>query len=160
MNKKDIKSFVNEILEEFISQRDLEIYDVDFVKEGKDYFLRVYIDRLQHVGKEETYVSTDDCESVSRYLSEKLDEADPIAQNYYLEVASPGMDRELKKEQDFERYGGRLVDVKLYQGLNGKKLISAKLIEKNDEFLILEENDNKIEIPVKNIAKINLAVVF
>lgn len=160
MNKKGIKQFVEEYMKEFLEQQGFELYDVDFVKEGKDYFLRVFIDKLSAESGEEQYVSTDDCEAVSRYLSEILDREDPIEQNYYLEVSSPGIDRELKKDSDFEKYVGKIVDVKFYQKIDGQKGMTAKLIAKNGEDLILEENNNEIKISMKNIAKVNLAVVF
>lgn len=159
MNKKQIKSFVEESLALFLEEKGLELYDVDFVKEGKDYFLRVYIDKKQE-GEEELYIGTEDCESVSRYLSLQLDEKDPIEQNYYLEVASAGMDRELKKDEHFRRYTGRSVDLKLYQNLEGKKTISGKLLEKKESSLILEKDGNEIEILLKDIAKVSLTVVL
>ena len=87
-------------------------------KWGKDWFLRVYIDRTDDSAGG---IGTDDCEKVSKFISARLDELDPIEQNYYLEVSSPGMDRALLKESDYVRFAGRWVNVTLYQGLNGKK---------------------------------------
>lgn len=160
MNKNGIKQLVQEELERFLPENGFELYDVDFVKEGKDYFLRVLVDKKKSASGELQYMSTDDCEIVSRYLSKVLDEKDPIEQNYYLEVSSPGLDRELKKDEHFERYAGESVDVKLYQKWNGKKEITATLLSKNSENLILKEDGEKFEIPMKNIAKISLTVVF
>ena len=82
---------IEEIGAGFLEESGLELYNVEFVKEGRDWFLRVYIDKLSP--SEEEYVSTDDCEKVSRFLSDQLDRLDLIEQNYYLEVSSPGMDR-------------------------------------------------------------------
>lgn len=87
MAKKKIKELVEEISAGFMAENGLEIYNVEFIKEAKDWFLRVYIDKRE--GSEEEYVSTEDCEKVSRFLSEELDRLDPIEQNYYLEVSSP-----------------------------------------------------------------------
>ena len=101
MAKKKITEIVEEITAEFLAENGLELYNSEFVKEGKDWFLRLYIDRLtgedtaEAEEENEQYVSTDDCEKVSRYLSDELDRLDPIEQNYYLEVSSPGLDREL-----------------------------------------------------------------
>ena len=93
MAKKKIKDIVAEELEDFLKENGYELYNVEFVKEGKDWFLRVYIDKVPAADapEEENYISTDDCETISRYLSERLDETDPIPQNYYLEVSSPGL---------------------------------------------------------------------
>ncbi|MEG1584551.1 MAG: ribosome maturation factor RimP, partial [Anaerovorax sp.] len=88
-----------------------------------DWFLRVYIDSES----EDTGIGTDDCEKVSRFLSGRLDELDPIEQNYYLEVSSPGMDRALLKDSDYEKYAGKMVDITLYKAIDGKKNISGIL---------------------------------
>ena len=87
------------------------LYDVEYVKEGGIWFLRVYVD------KEEGGISLDDCEAISRKLSDVLDREDPISQNYYLEVASPGIERKLKTEEHFNRYLGETVDVGLYKAV-------------------------------------------
>ena len=86
MAKIRIKELVAEELAGFLGENGLELYNVEFIKEGKDWFLRVYIDRTDDSSGG---ISTDDCEKVSRYLSARLDELDPIEQNYYLEVSSP-----------------------------------------------------------------------
>jgi len=156
-----IKEQVDEILKNFLEENGLELYNVEFVKEVKDWFLRVYVDKKPaHEGpiaeEEETYISTDECEMVSRFLSAKLDELDPIEQNYYLEVSSPGMDRPLLKDQDFIRYAGRLVDVKLYKGLDGKKEYEGRLVSKSSDKLVLDT----VEIPMELVSKVRLAVVF
>ena len=119
MAKKKVTELVADISAGFLEENGLELYHCEFVKEGRDWFLRVFIDKAGDGADE--YVSTDDCELVSRFLSEKLDEADPVAQNYYLEVSSPGMDRTLYKPQDFARFAGKQVDVTLYKGMDGKK---------------------------------------
>ncbi|MBR1993470.1 MAG: ribosome maturation factor RimP, partial [Firmicutes bacterium] len=74
------------MMADFLAAEGYELYNIEFVKEGKDWFLRVYVDMASGEG----YIGTEDCEKVSRFLSEKLDEEDPIEQNYYLEVSSPG----------------------------------------------------------------------
>lgn len=159
MSKKKIKDLVAEELAFFLAENKYELYNVEFVKEAKDWFLRVYIDKAEEA--EDGGISTDDCEKVSRFLSARMDEIDPIEQNYYLEVSSPGMDRALNNEKDFKRYAGKYVDVVLYKGMNGKKIISGKLvglIEGN--IVILDEKENQIEIPIEKAAKTKLAVVF
>lgn len=159
MAKKKITELVEELTSEFLLQNGLELYHCEFVKEGKDWFLRVYIDKTGD--ESENYVSTDDCEMVSRFLSQKLDEEDPIAQNYYLEVSSPGMDRILYKEKDFARFRGELVDVSLYKAFEGKKLFSGKLIGLMDGHIIItDEKDNELKFPAEQVASTRLAVVF
>ena len=158
MAKIKIKELIVEVLAEFLEQNGYELYNVEFSKEGKDWFLRVYIDQMEDSAGG---ISTDDCEKVSRYLSAKLDELDPIEQNYYLEVSSPGMDRALLKDSDYVKYAGRFVDVTLYQGLNGKKTFYGKLtgiLEGN--LVLIDERENRIEIPIEKVAKTKLAVIF
>ena len=101
MAKKKINETIAEIAEAFLKNEGLELYNVEFVKEGKDWFLRVYIDKLSDDTEE--YVSTDECEKVSRFLSNELDRLDPIEQNYYLEVSSPGMDRQLIEPKHYAK---------------------------------------------------------
>jgi len=158
MAKIRIKELVSKELEEFLAKNGYELYNVEFVKEGRDWFLRVYIDR---VSDSEGGIGTDDCEKVSRYLSARLDELDPIEQNYYLEVSSPGLDRALLKESDYTRYAGRYVDVTLYQALNGKKAYFGKLEGLLDgNLVIIDEKENRIEIPMEKVSKTRLAVVL
>jgi len=159
MAKKKVTELTEEILQQFLKENGLELYYCEFVKEGKDWFLRVYIDK-ENQGTEE-YVSTDDCEKVSRFLSEKLDELDPIAQNYYLEVSSPGMDRTLYRPCDFARFAGKQVDVNLYKAVNGSKVFSGILVGLIDENIIItDEKNNEIRFPAEQVAKTCLAVVF
>lgn len=174
MAKKSIKELIEEVLEPFLQENGYELYNVEFVKEVKDWFLRVYIDREtseEHfcdpliAGGSETKanlgIGTDDCEKVSRFLSTKLDELDPIEQNYYLEVSSPGMDRVLLKEKDFRRFAGRSVTVHLYKALDGKKNLTGKLIGlEEDQIIISDEQGNVIKVDFKMAAKTKLAVIF
>lgn len=170
-----ITSIIEEYLESFLKEEGYELYHVDYFKEGKDWYLKVYIDTK----KKDDYVSLEDCEKVSRFLSEKLDENDPIDKNYFLEVSSPGLDRQLFTEEHFKRYLGNLVDVKLYKGFEGKKLIQGELISKTDEELMLKEippvtkkkskskkqdseekKEKIITLPMEIVAKVQLAVVI
>lgn len=157
MAKVNIKKAVEEILSDFLSENGFELYNTEFQKEGKDWFLRVFIDRTDG-----EYISTDDCELVSRYLSERLDEDDPIEQNYYLEVSSPGMDRPLITLAHYERYVGELVDVKLYTAVGGRKNYQEAVLKTvTQETMTIEpEEGNVLEIPFDKVAKTNLSVVF
>jgi len=159
MAKKKIKDMVAELLCDYMKEQGYELYNIEFLKESKDWFLRVYIDKAH--GGENDYVGTEDCEKVSRWLSEKLDSEDLIEQNYYLEVSSPGMDRELIIPKHFEKFAGRKVIAKLYKGIDGAKEITGILIGLKDGTILIEDENNEIiELARDQVAKINLAVIF
>ena len=165
--KEKITDIVRDVLSGFLSENGLELYHTDFRKEGKDWYLNVFIDIAEDVRLENEkngevrYVSTDDCELVSDYLSEKLDELDPIEQNYMLQVSSPGMDRELYEQKDFDRFCGELVDVKLYRSKDGIKEIQGTLKGLVDGCIIITDDDgNERSFDRKDVAKTCLAVVF
>jgi len=164
MAKKKITELIEEITSDFLAENQLELWNSEFVKEGKDWFLRVYIDKAAETGKTEEssqYVSTDDCEKVSRFLSAELDRLDPIEQNYYLEVSSPGMDRVLFEEKHFERFAGHIVDISLYKAHEGSKSWQGELVGMNDgKIIIRDANKNTIEFSCEQVAKTRLAVIF
>ena len=131
------------------------IYDVEFVKEGGVWFLRIFAD------KEEGGITLNECEVISRALSDALDREAPIEKNYYLEVSSPGLDRPLKKEKDFIRYAGYDVEIKLYKPLNGTKQLEGELIGlTEDKKIKVVIDNNEVEFDKKDIALIKLAVKF
>lgn len=142
------------ILEQIIAEKGLELVDLEFVKEGVNWYLRVYIDK-------DGGVNIDDCEAVSRALEVKLDEKDPIEQAYILEVSSPGIDRPLKKDADFVKYQGEIIDVKLYKAQDGSKQYQGKLLGlENGVLSIEEENGTIVKFEQKDIASVRLAVIF
>ncbi len=158
MAKKRIKELIEEISAGFLAENGLELYNVEFVKEAKDWFLRVYIDKREEA---EDYVSTEDCEKVSRFLSDELDRMDPIEQNYYLEVSSPGMDRQLLTPEHYRRFTGKQVVVKLYSGIEGRKVYEGVLQGLRDgNVVIKDDKDKEWMFPLDQVAKTNLAVVF
>ncbi len=166
-NKERVTELVRDILSGFLGENGLELYHTDFRKEGKDWYLNVFIDIAESVREEnekngtERYVSTDDCELVSGYLSDRLDELDPIEQNYMLSVSSPGMDRELYEQKDFDRFTGELVDVKLYKSRDGMKEVRGVLKGLEDGNIVIEDEDgNERSFERKDVAKTCLAVVF
>ena len=158
MAKEDIASRVTTLLEEYISDKSLDIYRVTYRKEGPDWVLRVFLDKPADAENE--YVSIEECEDVTRWLSDKLDELDIIDRSYNLEVSSPGLDRELIKDTDFVRFAGREVEIKTYQPVNGSKNLEGMLIGKEDGTVTLEIGGKRVEIPSDKISKINLAIVF
>lgn len=159
MAKVDVIGRVQELLAEFIGGKDLEIYNVEYRKEGPEWKLRVYLDKPEE--SETEFVNIEECEEVNRYLSDKLDEMELIDRKYTIEVSSPGMDRELIHDRDFQRFAGRVVEVRLYEPLNGQKNFEAVLLGRTDEDVIqFDVEGENLEIPHKKISKINLAVIF
>ncbi len=120
MAKKRVEEIVEELAQPIVEALSFELVDVEFIKEGSYWYLRVYIDKPGGIG-------IDDCQAVSEQLSDILDEKDPIKQSYILEVSSPG-ERPLKRERDYVRFRGEAVEVKLYQPLNGKKVYEGELL--------------------------------
>ena len=136
------------------SQMGFEIVDVEFVKEGQNYYLRVYLDK-------DGGVTIDDCEAFSKAAEIILDEKDPIEQAYIFEVSSPGLDRPLKKNSDFDKYSGEIVDIKLYKALNGSKEYQGclkGLFENN--IVIIDDNNNELSFNRKDVSSVRLAVIF
>ena len=135
-----------------VEEMGLELVDLEFVKEGANWYLRIYIDK-------ENGVDINDCEAVSKAVEAKLDAEDPIEQAYVLEVSSPGLDRPLKKEEDFARFAGEIIDVKLYQAMNGKKTLEGKLIGLEYGVIVMEEDGKEVRISRKDAADVRLAVI-
>lgn len=160
MAKQKITDIITGELSGFLEQEGYELYHLEMVKVAKDWYLRVYIEKKQD-SDEKSYISTDDCEIVSRYLSERLDTLDPIEQNYYLEVSSPGMDRQLYTDEHYRRYIGTLVEVKLYKPYQGTKNLEAILKEVSEGQLTLEDKDGSIIVlPREQVAQTRLAINF
>ena len=154
MSGKNIAETVEGYISPYFSDTIYELCDVEFVKEGPNWYLRIFSDK-------EGGIAIDDCEIISRAVDAILDTKDPIEQAYILEVSSPGIDRPLKKKADYEKYAGRIVDVKLYKPVDGEKEFQGKLIGlKSDDIAI--ENDAGKEIVFKraDVALCRLAVIF
>ena len=143
-----VRRLVMPIIDEF----GLLLWDVRFVKEGADWFLRVYIDR------EDTPVSIDDCVNVSRRLSTRLDEVDPIPQSYCLEVSSPGVERELTRPEHFSRFEGYPVILRLYHARDGVKEFVGLLdgFDENGQLLLQDEEENTLAFDRKEISAVHL----
>lgn len=152
--KKSTESLIEELVLPITKEHNIEIVDVEYVKEAGEYYLRIFIDK-------DGGVSLNDCEVVTRALNPILDEKDPIKENYFLEVSSPGLDRPLKKEKDFIRYAGRDVEVKLYKHINKLKHFEAELVELVDNKIVkLIVDGEEMEFDKKDIALIRLAIKF
>ena len=161
MAKKKITQITEDLLHDYLAEEGYMLYHTEFVKEGNDWFLRVFIDRMPGPDGEELPIGTEDCEKVSRYLSGRLDEEDPIGQNYYLEVSSPGMDRPLLKPEHYLMSVGKEVEVRLYRAKDGRKDISGVLKQYENDTVIIEDEDGKEwDLDIKEIARTRLAVIF
>ena len=153
MAKRSIPEIITQMAEPICEQKGCEVVDVEWVREGGEQYLRIYIDRL------EKPVDLELCEKVSRAMSEVLDKDDPTDCNYMLEVSSPGIERPLKKPADFERFAGKKVLIKLYKPWDGLKKYTGTLVGLTEEGIgIIVEGDKQIIIPQDKIAKINLTI--
>ncbi len=155
MNNKEIVKKVIELTNEVIKETDIEIFDVEYVKEGPRYILRIYIDK-------ENGVFIQDCEKVSRSVEVLIDEEDFIKPAYILEVSSPGADRPLKKDSDYTKYAGKMVDLKLYKAIGGVKEFQGELVgldSENECIKILIDNEEK-SFNKSDVAICRLAVIF
>jgi len=134
---------------EILQDTAFELVDVEYVKE-RDWYLRVFVDKAGGV-------DLDDCQNISEQLSAKLDAADIIGGAYILEVSSPGIDRILKKDKDFIREAGKVVDVTLYAPLDSKKLIVGVLEGRDETFLRLKD---VAPLPREKVALVRLHIDF
>ena len=154
MSKQGVLAKVRKISESVAESLNYELVDVEFIKENSDYYLRVYIYK-------DDGVHLDDCQKMSVLLSEKLDVEDPIDVAYYLEVSSPGLDRPLKTDRDFQRNIEKEMDISLYKAVNGMKKIEGVLESFNDnELIVRTESSGNINIPRETVSLVKLAVKF
>ncbi len=145
-----IEEKVQNLIENKIEELGYQLYDVQYVKEGKDYFLRIYIDKPEGI-------DLNDCETVNDAISDTLDEASYIKEAYFLEVSSPGIERVLRKEKHFEDNIGNVVDIKLFKPIDGKKEYQGILKSFCEENIEIEEETGKnITLDRKNISLVKL----
>ncbi|MBP3255877.1 MAG: ribosome maturation factor RimP [Clostridia bacterium] len=143
-----IEDRVEELIKKPIEDLGYSLYDVQYAKEGKDYFLRIFIDN-------ENGIDLNDCEKVSNGINDLLDSADYIKEQYFLEVSSPGVERVLRKDNHLQENIGNDVEIKLFKPLDGKKEYIGTL-NSFDESNIFIEEDRLITIERKNISLIKL----
>ncbi len=142
------------LAEDLVKEQGCYLYDVEYVKEGGIWFLRILAD------KEEGGISLDECEAISRVLSDVLDKEEPIDRNYYLEVSSPGVERKLKTAEHFKRYLGATIDVGLYRAIDGSKLLTGTLKDYDGEIIKLEIDNKMLEISKKDTTVVHLHFDF
>jgi ribosome maturation factor RimP len=153
MAKRKVEDIVHELAKPIIDRNNFELVEIEFKKEGPDWYLRVYIDK-------EGGITIDECKSVSEELSDLLDVVDPIEQSYIFEVSSPGIDRPLKTDRDYEKNNGKLIEIKLFSPLDGKKVYEGILNGHTTDEVQIEAEGKMLKINKSSIALIRPVVKF
>ncbi|KHO62508.1 ribosome maturation protein RimP [Thermoanaerobacter sp. YS13] len=148
-----IEQIAKDLVMPILEKNNFELVDVEYKKEGSHWYLRVYIDK-------EGGITLDDCQLVSEYLSDRLDEADPIEHSYILEVSSPGLDRPLKKPRDFERNIGKEIEISLYSPIDKRKKFEGELIEFTGDKITILYNGERKEFDMKNVSLVKPVIKF
>ena len=151
--RAEIEQKTEALVAPIIDENNFELVDVEYVKEGANWYLRVYADK-------EGGISIDDCVLLSRALEAKLDADDFIEDAYILEVSSPGLGRPLKKEKHFRQSIGQSVDIKLYKAINKQKEFTGILKEYSKEKMILSIDGTDQEFETKSVASARLSLDF
>lgn len=154
MSKKKIEQITTSLAEPVVKKHSYELVDVEFVKEGQNWYLRIYIDKPGGI-------TIDDCKIVSEELSSLLDKEDPISQSYFLEVSSPGLERPLKKDSDFEKFKGELVEVRLFKPINGKKIYGGELVGLIDNKIVINQDDGEtMKFERETVSLVRRSIIF
>lgn len=148
-----IEEKVEELIQNQVKELGYELYDVQYVKEGKDYFLRIFIDKPEGI-------DLNDCEKVSNEINPIIDKADYIKEAYFLEVSSPGVERVLRKDKHLEQNIGKEIEIKLFKPIENEKIQDGILKQYNEEAIIIEVNEEEKIIDRKNIALMKLKYNF
>ena len=148
-----VTEIVAKIAEPVVQAHGCQLWDVEYVREGDQRFLRIFLDK-------ETGVDINDCEAISRAMDPLLDEADPIAESYHFEVCSAGLERTLKRPSDFERFMGSAITVKLYRPRNGLKEIPCVLSGYDNGKVTVTAGKETITFEKSEVALVRLRVEF
>ncbi len=152
--KEEYEKKTEDLILPLLNKHNFELVDVEYVKEGSHWFLRAYIDK-------EGGITVDDCEMINRALSDLLDKYDFIPDSYILEVSSPGLGRQLKKDRDFERSLGEEVEIKLYKSVEKQKEFTGLLTAFDKETITIKLEDDSTKVFQRDgIAIIRLAFDF
>lgn len=143
----NIEEKVESLLQSKIEELGYELYDVEYAKEGKNYFLRIYIDKPEGI-------DLSDCEKVNNGIMDLLDEADYIKEQYFLEVSSPGIERVIRKDKHFDQAMGEAIEVKLFKPIEKVKTLEGILTGYDEENITVTFENDEISVPRKNIATI------
>ncbi|BFH14790.1 ribosome maturation factor RimP [Paenibacillus melissococcoides] len=153
MSSPNIKSVVESMITPYLEENGFELVDIEYVKEGSSWYLRIFVDK-------EGGIDIEDCGRISEYVSQKLDEADPIEDAYFLEVSSPGAERPLKKPQDVAKSVGKHVFVTTYEPIGGLKEFEGELVSFDGETMVVQVGGTDRAIPYNKVASARLAIVF
>lgn len=151
--KKKVEDILYELCMPILDEYKFEFIDVEYKKEGGQWYLRLFIDK-------DGGITVDDCQLVSEALSDKLDEADPIEHAYIFEVSSPGIERPLKTDRDYKRSLNKDLEVKFYEPFEGKKIIEAELLGFDEKKVVLRYDGKNIEIDKGIIAIMKPLIKF
>lgn len=151
--REDYESRTTALIMPIIEKNQFELVDVEYVKEAGTFYLRAYIDKPGGI-------TIDDCEVVSRALSELLDQEDFIDDAYILEVSSPGLTRPFKKDNDYKRNIGNKIEVKLYRMLDKKKEYEGVLLSSTEDSFVIETEERQMEFAKADCALVRLAIEF
>lgn len=144
-----IKTDIQQLLEPLVNNLGYELWGCEYLSQGRHSLLRVYIDKVDGIG-------ISDCEQVSKQIGALFDVEDPISGNYSLEISSPGIPRPLFFIDQYARYIGKDVQLKLYKPVNGSRKMAAKIVSVKEDIVVLTINDALIEVPLSHIVKANL----
>lgn len=153
MNKEVLINKLNELIKPIVLNLNYELYYIEYAKENNENYLRIYIDN-------EKCITLQDCEKVSREVSDILDIEDPIADSYYLEVSSPGVERILYNDAHLNKYINSDINIKLSKPFEGNKAYSGKLLNFDDDVIAIENDNIRLNIPREKIKKVTLKGEF
>ena len=153
MGKTSIYQLVSELIEPTVTEHNIELVDVEYIKAGKIWILRVFIDKKQGI-------TVLDCQKLSREIEDLIEIHELISDPYTLEVSSPGLDRPLKKEADFLRNKDKQIQLKTYAPIEGRKNFSGIVLDVEDKVLFLKNKDGCLELELANIAQAKLVIEF
>lgn len=153
MSTSKIKTAVEDLVQPYLSSNGFELVDIEYVKEGGNFFLRIFVDK-------EGGIDIDDCGRISEYVSEQLDKNDPITDAYFLEVSSPGAERPLKKQEDVRKAIGKNVFLTTYEPISGAKEFEGLLLAFDGENAVVRTGKKEYTIPYTKVASARLAIVF
>ncbi len=153
MGKGSVAQTIEELITPILNEDRLELVDVEYKKEGRNWYLRIFVDK-------EGGVTVDDCTHVSRRIEDIIEVEEIVPTSYILEVSSPGLDRPLKKEKDFLRFKGKRAHVSTYTPIDHQKNFKGTIEDFRNDTLVLQVDDRKIEIPESQIAKARLEIDF
>ena len=142
-----IEEKIESLVTKPINNLGYDVYDVQYVKEGKDYYLRIFIDKQEGI-------DLNDCEKVNNEINNLLDEADYIKDQYFLEISSPGIERILRKDKHLKDNIGKMIEVKLFKPINKQKNIEGTLNNFDKDFILLKADEKEIKIDRKDISVI------